>query len=128
MRDLAAEVGILSGSLFHHFPNKEAILRTVIEEGIRRVVAGMETSLQGVDDLALQLRILIRCELASIHGSNNPGFQLLVPEWRSLSSQSQAPIQKRIGQSIPSVTISSGSSPRRSSTRAVPLIANSQCC
>ena len=92
VRDLAAEVGILSGSLFHHFPNKEAILRTVVEEGIRRVVAGMEASLQGVDDLPMRLRILIRCELASIHGDKNPGFQLLVPEWRSLSPQSQAPI------------------------------------
>ncbi len=92
VRDLAAEVGILSGSLFHHFSNKEAILSAVIEEGIHRAIAGMEDSLQGVDDLTQQLQKLIRCELASIHGDNNPGFQLLVPEWRSLSPQSQAPI------------------------------------
>ncbi len=92
VRDLAAEVGILSGSLFHHFPNKESILCTVIEEGIYRVIANMQSSLKGVDELAEQLQVLIRCEIAAIHGDDNPGFQLLVPEWRSLSAASQAPI------------------------------------
>jgi AcrR family transcriptional regulator len=92
VRDLAAEVGILSGSLFHHFPNKEAILRTAVEESIYRVIAEMKASMEGVDDLRDKLRVLIHCELASVHGADNPGFQLLVPEWRSLSASSQAGI------------------------------------
>ncbi len=92
VRDLAAEVGILSGSLFHHFPNKEAILRTAVEESIHRVIAEMQASMEGVEDLREKLRVLIRCELASVHGADNPGFQLLVPEWRSLSASSQAGI------------------------------------
>jgi AcrR family transcriptional regulator len=92
VRDLAAEVGILSGSLFHHFPNKEAILRTAVEESIHRVIAEMKASMEGVDDLRDKLRVLIHCELASVHGADNPGFQLLVPEWRSLSVSSQAGI------------------------------------
>ena len=32
VRDIAAAVGILSGSLFHHFPNKEAILAQLQHE------------------------------------------------------------------------------------------------
>ncbi len=90
VRDLAAQVGILSGSLFHHFPNKEAILRTVAQEGIYRVIADIEYSLQNVEDPREQLKVLIRSEGRAIHGQDNPGFQLLVPEWRSLSEESQS--------------------------------------
>ncbi len=89
VRDLAAQVGILSGSLFHHFPNKEAILRTVAQEGIYRVIADIERSLQNVEEPCEQLKVLIRCEGRAIHSQDNPGFQLLVPEWRSLSVESQ---------------------------------------
>ena len=32
VRQIAAEVGILSGSLFHHFPTKEAILHEIVTE------------------------------------------------------------------------------------------------
>ena len=94
VRDLAAQVGILSGSLFHHFPNKEAILRTVAQEGIYRVIADIERSLQNVEDPQEQLKVLIRSEGRAIHGKDNPGFQLLVPEWRSLSEESQAHVLK----------------------------------
>ena len=34
VRDLAREVGIQSGSLFHHYKNKESILLAVMEETI----------------------------------------------------------------------------------------------
>ena len=41
VRDLAAEVGILSGSIFHHFANKDEILFGVMRE----VVSAMNASL-----------------------------------------------------------------------------------
>lgn len=84
VRDIAAELGILSGSLFHHFPNKEAILCTAMAEAILKVISSMEQELKSTGDSKEQLRILIHCEVRALHNENSPGFQLMVPEWRSL--------------------------------------------
>ena len=37
MRDLASAVGMLSGSIYYHFPSKEEVLLAVYEEGVRRI-------------------------------------------------------------------------------------------
>lgn len=37
MRDIAREVGMLSGSIYYHFPSKEEILLAVYEEGLRHI-------------------------------------------------------------------------------------------
>ncbi len=94
VRDLAAEVGILSGSLFHHFPNKEAILRTVIEESICRVLAQMQTELAKADSPIQKLKMMVRCEGRAIHAEDNPGFQIMVTEWRTLNAENQAKVLK----------------------------------
>jgi AcrR family transcriptional regulator len=92
VRDLAAEVGILSGSLFHHFPNKEAILRAVIEEAIHQVLAQMYDALGRVEDPVEKLRAMVRCEGHAINDDLNPGFQIMASEWRSLNPDNQAVI------------------------------------
>ncbi|BFM15193.1 atu genes transcriptional repressor AtuR [Maricurvus nonylphenolicus] len=92
VRDLAAEVGILSGSLFHHFPNKEAILRAVIEEAIHRVLAQMYDALAKVEDPVEKLRAMVRCEGHAINNDLNPGFQIMASEWRSLNPENQESI------------------------------------
>ena len=38
-RDIAAAVGMRSGSPFYHFENKEALLAAVMEEGMERALA-----------------------------------------------------------------------------------------
>lgn len=37
MRDIAREVGMLSGSIYYHFPSKEEMLLAVYEEGLRHI-------------------------------------------------------------------------------------------
>jgi len=37
VRDIAAAVGMLPGSVYYHFPSKVALLLAVYEEGVRRV-------------------------------------------------------------------------------------------
>ncbi len=69
VRDLAAAVGIQSGSLFHHFRTKEEILKAVMVE-----------------------KALIRAELESINGQTGEAMAVLVYEWRSLSEQSQTEV------------------------------------
>lgn len=41
MRDIAAATGMLAGSIYYHFPNKDALLIAVYTEGVRRITAAV---------------------------------------------------------------------------------------
>jgi AcrR family transcriptional regulator len=94
VRDLAREVGIQSGSLFHHYKNKEAILLAVMEETIVLNTVRMQQALAKEKDERAQLLALIRCELASVLGDTGAAMAVLVYEWRSLGEENQAYILK----------------------------------
>lgn len=94
VRDLAAEVGILSGSIFHHFASKEAILCQVMQEVVQYARARMEYAVSRAKTPRDRLRACILCELEAIHGLAVPGFSILVVEWRSLSAESQKQVLK----------------------------------
>lgn len=89
VRDLAAAVGIQSGSIFHHFRSKDDILRAVMEETIHRNTALLRMAVAGVEDPRQRLLALIRCELHSIMGGTGEAMSVLVYEWRSLSEEGQ---------------------------------------
>lgn len=89
VRDLAARVGIQSGSLFHHFRSKDDILRAVMEETIHYNLALMRGALTGLDDPRQRLLALIRCELQAVNGVSGEAMSVLVYEWRSLSGEGQ---------------------------------------
>lgn len=89
VRDLAAEVGILSGSLFHHFKNKESILRAVMEEAILLNTESMKAALAEANTAEERVLALIKCELKSILGDTGAAMTVLVFEWRSLNEDSQ---------------------------------------
>ncbi|WP_323751315.1 TetR/AcrR family transcriptional regulator [Marinobacter sp.] len=92
VRDLAAAVGIQSGSLFHHFRTKEEILKAVMVETIRLNTAVMEAAVDQQSTPEAKLRALIRAELESINGQTGEAMAVLVYEWRSLSDASQAEV------------------------------------
>ena len=92
VRDLAREVGILSGSIFHHFDSKEEILEAVMTEVSSLNAGRMRAAAEGAQEPLARLRALIRCELDSIHGETSEAMTLLVSEWRSLG----APAQERV--------------------------------
>jgi len=92
VRDLAAAVGIQSGSLFHHFRTKEEILKAVMVETIRLNTALMQAALEAAESSRAKLRGLIRAELESINGQTGEAMAVLVFEWRSLSASSQAEV------------------------------------
>lgn len=92
VRDIAAEVGMLSGSLFHHFASKQAILfelmKRVIEvnsEHLAREIARGENNTE-------RLCNAIACELGSVTGDTADAMALLLFEWRSLEPVHQAEI------------------------------------
>ena len=92
VRDLAAAVGIQSGSLFHHFRTKEEILKAVMVETIRLNTALMQAAADQAESAREKLRALVRAELESINGQTGEAMAVLVFEWRSLSASSQAEV------------------------------------
>jgi len=49
MRDIAHEVGMLSGSIYYHFPSKEELLLAVYEEGLRHIAEEVDAALAQQD-------------------------------------------------------------------------------
>jgi AcrR family transcriptional regulator len=94
VRDLAAAVGIQSGSLFHHFRTKEEILKAVMVETIRLNTALMQSAVDAAGTAQEKLRALVRAELESVNGQTGEAMAVLVFEWRSLSEASQAEVLK----------------------------------
>ena len=48
MRDIAREVGMLSGSIYYHFPSKEEMLLAVYEEGLRHIAERVDAAVAGL--------------------------------------------------------------------------------
>ncbi|MFT7186284.1 MAG: AcrR family transcriptional regulator [Pseudohongiellaceae bacterium] len=94
VRDLASAVGIQSGSIFHHFKTKEAILKAVMEETIIFNTQLMKAKLEKAASPKEKLLALIVCELESINGVTGDAMAVLVYEWRSLNEHNQADILK----------------------------------
>ena len=89
VRDLGKAVGIQSGSLFHHYPNKEAILRAVMEETILLNTELMKAALSQSHKPEDKVLALIQCELESVMGETGAAMTVLVYEWRSLNAENQ---------------------------------------
>lgn len=89
VRDIAALVGIQSGSLFHHFRSKEEILKAVMIEVIRFNTNRLRNSVAGKKDVRGRLRALIECELQSIVGDTREAMGVLVYCWEGLSPESR---------------------------------------
>lgn len=92
VRDIAGEVGIQSGSLFHHYRSKEAILAAVMRETIILNTQRMRIALEQNQDARSRLLALIRAELEFVLGDTEAAMGILVYEWRSLSERSQEEI------------------------------------
>lgn len=89
VRDLAAEVGILSGSIFHHFKNKDEILFGVMNEVVIAMDEALKTSLEQAASTRDKVRVLIENELLFINGKTRDASAVLVYEWRALSEERQ---------------------------------------
>jgi len=95
VRELADAVGLRSGSLFHHFRNKEEILVAVMANGIQSVIdAGRELMARHADPAA-RLEGLFRLHMASlINGVGGDAMHAMIYEWRSLSPDARDEIRQ----------------------------------
>jgi AcrR family transcriptional regulator len=90
-RDVAAAVGMHSGSPFYHFKSKDALLYAVMQEGMRSAIArqklaaaATEEELGGKHPLA-QFRRLIRSHFETLLGPGNDFVPVMLYERRALS-------------------------------------------
>jgi len=98
VRDLAAAVGIQSGSIFHHFKTKEDILKAVMADVIVYNTHLMKRKLEQAASPREEVLALITCELEAITGVTSDAMSVLVYEWRSLKEANQQDILRLRGE------------------------------
>ncbi|PWW48776.1 TetR/AcrR family transcriptional regulator [Melaminivora alkalimesophila] len=92
-RDIAAAVGMHSGSPYYHFKSKSALLHAVMSEGM---TAALESQQEVLDRLGPdappheQLRALVRHHFEILLGPRSGFIPVMLYEWRSLT-----PAQRR---------------------------------
>ncbi len=94
VREIAALVGIQSGSLFHHFRSKEEILFVVMKEVIIYNTEMIEAAMAGEVGAEPRLKALIRSELTAINGITRDAMTVLVFEWESVSREHKEELEK----------------------------------
>lgn len=97
-RDIAAAVGMHSGSPFYHFKSKDALLYAVMEEGmhaaIARQAAALATAEPVASDALAKMRRLIRAHFDTLHGPGNDFVPVMLYEHRSLSVRQRTLLAK----------------------------------
>jgi AcrR family transcriptional regulator len=89
-RDIAAAVGMHSGSPFYHFKSKSALLFAVMEEGMRTALQRQAHVLEEGAEPASQLRRLIRGHFDTLHGPGRDFIPVMLYEARSLTARQRA--------------------------------------
>jgi len=84
VRDIAAAVGMRSGSPFYHFASKEEILFAVMEEGLRQGLARIEAALARHADARERFRALLRTHFDTILADGSDFVPVMLYEWRRL--------------------------------------------
>ena len=93
VRDIAAAVGIQSGSIFHHFSSKEDILRAVMGDALTYFTAQLREAINAVSGPRERLLACIFSELQFTVGDDTTAIMsLLITEWRSLGEDNQREI------------------------------------
>lgn len=97
-RDIAAAVGMHSGSPFYHFKSKDALLYAVMEEGMHTAIARQTTALAAAEpaasDALAKMRRLIRAHFDTLHGPGNDFVPVMLYENRSLSVRQRTLLAK----------------------------------
>jgi AcrR family transcriptional regulator len=86
-RDIAAAVGMHSGSPFYHFKSKSALLYAVMEEGMRSALERQRKAMDALQTPAAlleRMRHLIRAHFDVLLGPGNDFIPVMLYESRSL--------------------------------------------
>jgi AcrR family transcriptional regulator len=84
VRDIAAAVGMRSGSPFYHFKNKQEILKAVMEEGLHQGFDRTVAALAKATTVQARFRALVRTQYGILHDEGSEFIAVLLYDWRSL--------------------------------------------
>ncbi|MFZ6742573.1 TetR/AcrR family transcriptional regulator [Undibacterium sp. JH2W] len=92
VRDIAAAVGIQSGSWFYHFKTKQDILVAVMEQGMQKSLAEIEKL--ALEDLPPRLAFqhLVKVHLNTLLAPEHDFIAVLLYEWRALDKPARTRI------------------------------------
>jgi TetR/AcrR family transcriptional regulator, cholesterol catabolism regulator len=95
-RDIAASVGMQSGSPFYHFKSKGALLYAVMEEGMRSAIERQQRAIAAsrVGGPASQLRVLIRNHFDVLLGAESDFIPVMLYEARSITPRQRATLAR----------------------------------
>jgi len=96
-RDIAAAAGMRSGSPFYHFESKNALLHTVMQEGLERAVQSQQQALASLPPDApprARLAALVRHHFEILFGPEGDFIPVMLYEWRSLTPPQRASIAR----------------------------------
>jgi len=92
VRMLASATGLKSGSLFHHFKDKQEMLVAVIESGLKKSIETIEEIAQEgnqVNTIEEKLFAAIHGHLITLHGHERDAHIVSIADWRALSDDSK---------------------------------------
>lgn len=97
-RDIAAAVGMHSGSPFYHFKSKGALLYAVMEEGMRSALQRQAAALQAAglpaEDAPALLRLLVRNHFGVLLGPGSDFIPVMLYESRAITARQRAMLAK----------------------------------
>ena len=90
-RDIAAAVGMCSGSPFYHFDSKQALLVAVMEDGMQSALRWLESRMseaqrEGANDEQL-LQTMVRAHMDVLWGDHRDFIPVMLQEWQVLSAE-----------------------------------------
>jgi AcrR family transcriptional regulator len=93
IRSISEVVGILSGSIFHHFASKEQILLEIMHDAALSMCERADDIANGPQVPAEKLRGLIALQLDCLLGEAKRDFYaVLISEWREVKSPNKLPL------------------------------------
>jgi len=91
LRELAADVGILSGSLYNHIKTKQDLLFTLVRDHMTDLLENLETAPAGHDDPTTALAAFVRLHV-TYHMERRYEVYIANSELRSLEPENRAAI------------------------------------
>ena len=93
-RDIAAAVGMQSGSPFYHFKSKSALLNAVMVAGMRGALQRQHDALRVVagTPARVQFAALVRTHFDILLGPGSDFIPVMLYEWRSLNARQRSGI------------------------------------
>lgn len=89
LRDIARIAGIQAASIYHHYPNKQALLVEIMETHMQLLVSSLERIVQTHDDPLQRLHAAIASHIR-LHTSYKNEFFIIDTELRALEGENRS--------------------------------------